>query len=197
MRTAAQLQKLVGIDLSPLPGELQTELVRSCAAVTAEGTLVHGAGEHLWHWGVPTPRACIESVARRGYTGGAAALLDAALGGGSRSDGDDGATADFAGTGSIATASSAASSAAIAAAITASGSASTTAAASARRQTLRRRFIDDGFVCLRGAFPRAFAAQLASGAFSQPRVSGRWHAYRTFDYFRTDVCEHIDDAQRP
>ena len=42
----------------------------------------------------------------------------------------------------------------------------------------------------------SFAAQLAQSALSQPQVSGRWHAYQTFDYFRTDVCEAIDDSQR-
>ena len=66
VRTAAQLRALVGADLSPLPGECQHTLVRLSAGATTEGSLVHGAGEHLWHWGVPTPRKCIEAVARAG-----------------------------------------------------------------------------------------------------------------------------------
>lgn len=80
VRTAAQLRAIVASDLSPLPAECQQTLVRLSAREGAGGMLVHGAGEHLWHWGVPTPRACIERVARSGVGGGPAALLEEALG---------------------------------------------------------------------------------------------------------------------
>ena len=80
VRTAAQLRAIVASDLSPLPAECQQTLVRLSAREGAGGTLVHGAGEHLWHWGVPTPRACIERVARSGVGGGPGRLLEAALG---------------------------------------------------------------------------------------------------------------------
>jgi hypothetical protein len=80
VRTAAQLRAIVALDLSPLPAKCQQTLVRLSAREGAGGTLVHGAGAHLWHWGVPTPRACIERVARSGVGGGPGRLLEAALG---------------------------------------------------------------------------------------------------------------------
>ena len=80
VRTAAQLRAIVALDLSPLPAECRQTLVRLSAREGAGGTLVHGAGAHLWHWGVPTPRACIERVARAGVGGGPGRLLEAALG---------------------------------------------------------------------------------------------------------------------
>ena len=60
VRTAAQLADIVGYELAPLPAACQQALVRLAAAPSADGGLVHGAGAHLWHWGVPTPRACLE-----------------------------------------------------------------------------------------------------------------------------------------
>ena len=80
VRTASQLHALLSSSLSPLPAECHNHLVRLAACVAADGRLVHGAGAHMWHWGVPTPRTAIDAVVRRGYTGGALRLLTAALG---------------------------------------------------------------------------------------------------------------------
>ena len=81
VRTASQLSEIVASDLHPLPTACQQALIRLAAAETEGGALRHGAGQHLWHWGVPTPRSCIESVARRGFDGGPERLLTTALGG--------------------------------------------------------------------------------------------------------------------
>jgi hypothetical protein len=52
-------------------------------------------GDHVWHWGVPTPRACITAVSQRAFPGGASAILAAAY---ARRRVDSGAGADGGGT---------------------------------------------------------------------------------------------------
>ena len=80
VRTASQLRQLTQHELSPLPHSCVTELVR--LAGRADGNkVVHGGGERLWHWGVPTPRQCIEKVAGSVVQGGAARVLADAMGG--------------------------------------------------------------------------------------------------------------------
>ena len=53
---------------------------------------------------------------------------------------------------------------------------------------LRRTFLADGFVCLRGAFPSTTAAAIAEDALEQQKPSGMYHAYESVcGYFRTDA----------
>ena len=85
MRSATQLAELVARDVSaPLPLACHAALVAMAAAPSAGGTgLVHGEGARVWHWGVPTPRRCVEAAVRRGvHAHSCGALVARALGDG-------------------------------------------------------------------------------------------------------------------